>query len=138
MRRRGLNHLLARVGRFDWRFGITVVDQDVLHGAVKPESREHALRAGVVVNDLALDPVVAGEVEAEFCVAIEYADGDWVEGVTDVSPAYASWQPASTRTVARLIPAAPTRRAIRRRGDSFTIDSCMFNTFPFAWLSSSC
>ncbi len=36
-------------------------------------------------------------------------------------------QAPSVSTVARANPAAPTRRAIRPRGDSFAMDFCMFH-----------
>src|SRR5215218_7454028 len=42
-----------------------------------------------------------------------------------MNPPPVAWQAPSTNTVATAIPAAPTRRVMRRRGDSFTIDLSM-------------
>ena len=107
-----------------------------VHDAVEPDRRVldsiDGAGGAVVVGDLAPDhgpigpPVhVAGEVEAEVCVAVVDADGASGKGLTDVPPPSALQAP-STSSAARAIPAAPTRRAMRRRGDAFTIGSCMF------------
>ena len=69
---------------------------------------------------------LAGEVEAEVCIALVDADVEASrEGLTRRDPRPSALQAPNTSSVARAIPAAPTRRAMRRRGDSFMIGSCM-------------